>query len=73
MDENCNPIPVLYAAKLSCMNQLYTVDGADFVTRLELVRDPSGKKMALCCDGDHTFFSGEDKPYILTHNYLQGT
>ena len=68
MDENCNPIPVLYASNLSIMHQLYTVEGADFIQALQIVKALEGKKMVLHCETDYTFFSGEDTPFILTHN-----
>jgi hypothetical protein len=68
MDENCELIPILRAANLTLLNQLFTVEGADFVQGVQVVKVPGGKKMVLQCEADHTFFSGEDMPYILTHN-----
>ena len=61
-------VDVIWASNLSLMHQLYTVDGADFVRAIQVVKVKDGKKMVICCDGDHTFFSGEAAPYILTHN-----
>lgn len=74
MDEDCKPIDMMYAAKLSCLTQLYVRGGADFVEGIQVIRDPNGYKMKIACENIHTFFSGEEEPYILTHNLLvEGT
>lgn len=70
MDEDCKPIDMMYAAKLSCLTQLYVRGGADFIEGIQVIRDPNGYKMKIACENIHTFFSGEEEPYILTHNIL---
>jgi len=70
MDENCSALTGVRAGCLSLTHQLYTVDGADFVQALQVVKVLDGEKMVITTDGDHTFFSGVAFPYILTHNLL---
>src|SRR5258708_8466297 len=73
MDENCEPIDMVFAADLSCSTQLYVRGGADFVEGIQVVKVPDGQKMKIMCEGIHTFFSGEEEPFILTHNVLNLT
>jgi hypothetical protein len=68
LDATGEPIELIRAGDLTLSHQLYTVDGADFVESIEVIRDPEATKLKISCEPYHTFFAGEEEPYILTHN-----
>ena len=70
MDEFCQPMGT-EASRLTLFHQLHTIDGTDFVSSIEMLQG-KGQKMVIECGYPHTFYAGEDKPYILAHNMILG-
>ena len=62
-----NPV-MCRAEDISLSHQLHTRTGADFVEHIQVIRDPEATKVKIWCEPHHTFFCGEDEPFILAHN-----
>jgi hypothetical protein len=73
MDEDCNEINPLYAHRLSLADQLFTKTGHAFVERIELLHEDGESMLIKLATQPHTFYAGEDEPFIEAHNQMIGT